>query len=101
MLTLNAAITFATALLLGSSMAMPEGVESRSLRLYNGSQTVEVVYSNIVRRSSLGDLFARQSQINCEGSDFCERLGSSCDDAFRKITPGNTYSTYDGYVVRK
>lgn len=43
-------------------------------------------------------LHSRQSDINCKGSAFCERLGGSCDDALRKVIPSNTYSTYDGYV---
>jgi hypothetical protein len=99
MLATTTAVAFAAALLLGSSMAMPGGMESRSLLLDNGNQTVEVVYSDVVQRSPAGDLFARQSSINCDGSAFCELLGGSCDDAKRKIIPENTYSTFDGYVI--
>ncbi|CAG8899424.1 unnamed protein product [Penicillium egyptiacum] len=35
-----------------------------------------------------------EGDVDCKGSALCERLGSSCDDAYRKVIPSNTYSTY-------
>lgn len=83
--------------LLGSVSAIPAGsVESENVRLFNGESSVDAVYSDVVGRSSKAPITPRQSNINCKGSAFCERLGGSCDDALRKVIAGNTYSTYDG-----
>jgi hypothetical protein len=39
-----------------------------------------------------------EGDVDCKGSAFCEKLGSSCDDAYRKVIPSNAYSTYLRYV---
>lgn len=39
-----------------------------------------------------------EGDVDCKGSAFCERLGSSCDDAYRMVVPSNTYTTYLEYV---
>lgn len=83
-------------LLLASCIAMPGTLDSTALRLDDGEKTIEATFSDVIRRANLGGLVARQSQITCDGSAFCERLGSSCDDAFRKIQPSNTYSSDTG-----
>ncbi|KAI9367585.1 hypothetical protein BJX61DRAFT_537945 [Aspergillus egyptiacus] len=36
-----------------------------------------------------------EGDIDCQGSAFCELLGSSCDEAYRKVIPSNTYSTFN------
>lgn len=66
------------------------------IQLDNGEASVSASHSSPNRRGEAESLMARQSNINCKGSAFCERLGGSCDDALRKVIPGNTYSTYDG-----
>ena len=77
-------------------------VESQILKLDNGDKSVKATLSDIKGRSPspVPALLPRQSDINCQGSAFCERLGGSCDDALRKVIASNTYSTYDGYEQR-
>lgn len=67
-----------------------------NIQLDNGEGSVSALHSTPNTRSEANPLTARQSNINCKGSAFCERLGGSCDDALRKVIAGNTYSTYDG-----
>lgn len=84
---------------LGTTTATPNGIhEVRTLKLFNGEKTVDAINSGVDSRSYSENpaIAIRQSQIDCKGSAFCERLGGSCDDALRKVIPGNEYSTYDG-----
>ncbi|KAK8127229.1 hypothetical protein PG984_008337 [Apiospora sp. TS-2023a] len=60
-----------------------------SLRLDNGQETVNVALGSRDRGAAL----EARGNLDCKGSAFCERLGGSCDDAFRQIKPGNTYLT--------
>ncbi|GAB0138657.1 hypothetical protein EsDP_00006883 [Epichloe bromicola] len=83
-----------------SVTAAPSSVDLdvQTIRLDNGEQSVDVTYNNPQARSvgGYGALLARQTSIDCKGSAFCERLGGSCDDAFRKVIATNEYSTYQG-----
>lgn len=85
-------------LLAVSVAAAPSGSQSDvyTIRLDNGTQSVEVTYGGPQERSipEDGALVARQSSIDCKGSAFCERLGHSCDDALRKINPAKEYATF-------
>ena len=83
-----------------SVTAAPSGSQPGvgSIRLDNGAQSVDATYAGPQERSISedGTLMARQSSIDCKGSAFCERLGGSCDDAFRKVIATNEYSTFQG-----
>lgn len=35
-----------------------------------------------------------EGDVDYKGSALCERLSSSCDDAYYKVVPSNTYITY-------
>jgi hypothetical protein len=88
------------ALIAGTTIAMPRSpAGTHEHQLDNGNMTVTAITVDEIDSSSTPALFARQSNINCQGSAFCDLLGSSCDDAFRKINPTNTYGTYDGQVI--
>lgn len=63
--------------LVAAAAAAPDG-----LRLDNGQETVDVTVGSPKRGLS------ERGNLSCKGSAFCERLGSSCDDAFRQIEPG-------------
>lgn len=39
-----------------------------------------------------------EGDVDYKGSALCERLSSSCDDAYYKVVPSNTYITYPEYV---
>ncbi|KAK8073406.1 hypothetical protein PG994_004305 [Apiospora phragmitis] len=77
-------------------------LDIRSIRLDNGEESVDaIIYAGPPKEArSMADdgsaLMARQSSIDCKGSAFCERLGGSCDDAFRKVIATNEYSTFQG-----
>ena len=81
-----------------SVLAVPSAQTGfENIQLDNGETSVNAVHSSPNARYEAADpLMSRQSDINCKGSAFCELLGGSCDDALRKVIPGNTYSTYDG-----
>ena len=55
-----------------------------SLRLDNGVETVNAALGSRDRGAALD----ARGNLDCKGSAFCERLGGSCDDAFRQIKPG-------------
>ncbi|KAH1941975.1 hypothetical protein KXV69_008311 [Aspergillus fumigatus] len=38
-----------------------------------------------------------EGDVDYKGSALCERLSSSCDDAYYKVVPSNTYITYPEY----
>ncbi|KAK8067371.1 hypothetical protein PG997_014118 [Apiospora hydei] len=55
-----------------------------AFRLDNGQETVEVALGARDRGATL----EARGNLDCKGSAYCERLGGSCDDAFRQIIPG-------------
>jgi hypothetical protein len=85
-------------ILITSAVAVPGAkTEARSIKLDNGKESVEVIDTTLSSRSEAKNLLmTRQSNINCKGSAFCERLAGSCDDAFRKVIATNEYSTFQG-----
>lgn len=88
-------IIFSATLLSGSALAIPGQLAQRSsLSLFNGEKSIvaEVEDDPISARHMLQT--RKEGDIDCNGSAFCELLGSSCDDAYRKVVPSNTYSTY-------
>ncbi|KAI0169594.1 hypothetical protein GGR52DRAFT_573656 [Hypoxylon sp. FL1284] len=89
-----------SAFLAATVTAAPNGeqLDVRSIRLDNGERSVNAVVRGSKDGSVIGDslLMARQSNIDCKGSAFCERLGDSCDDALRKVDAGKEYTTTDG-----
>ncbi|PKY07527.1 hypothetical protein P168DRAFT_279494 [Aspergillus campestris IBT 28561] len=92
---LSTIIFAATAFLSGSALAMPGQLFQRSsVSFFNGEKSIvaEVEEDLLTARDLLQT--RTEGDIDCKGSAFCERLGSSCDDAYRKVVPGNTYSAY-------
>lgn len=53
-----------------------------SIRLDNGQETKNAALASRDRGDAL-----EARDVDCKGSAFCERLGGSCDDAFRQIQP--------------
>ncbi|KAK6834179.1 hypothetical protein PG987_008873 [Apiospora arundinis] len=71
---------------LGLASPAPE-----SLQLDNGKETVTVTLGAPDRGASI-----EARGLDCKGSAFCEKLGGSCDDAFRQINDDNIYFTGGG-----
>lgn len=92
---LNTILFAATALLSGSALAMPGQLFQRSsVSFFNGEKSIVAdVEEDLLTSRNLLQTRA-EGDIDCKGSAFCERLGSSCDDAYRKVVASNTYSTY-------
>jgi hypothetical protein len=90
---------YAVTVLATIAAAVPGPIVARGEKfpVFNGEKSVMVETEpsaetgNVLMALSEGD-------VDCKGSAFCERLGSSCDDAYRKVVPSNTYSTYLEYV---
>ncbi|OQE42366.1 hypothetical protein PENCOP_c004G07994 [Penicillium coprophilum] len=75
--------------------AVPGSIVARGekLHVFNGEKSVMVeTGASVETRNVLAAL--AQGDVDCKGSAFCEQLGSSCDDAYCKVTPSNTYNTY-------
>ncbi|PTU17406.1 hypothetical protein P175DRAFT_0445847 [Aspergillus ochraceoroseus IBT 24754] len=65
--------------------------------LFNGEESVMVETDSFAANTTNILQVLAEGDVDCKGSAFCERLGSSCDDAYRKVIPSNTYTTnYDG-----
>lgn len=83
-----------------SCIAVPRPIIERgeNVPVFNGDKSVMVeTEPSVVTGSILISL--AEGEVNCKGSAFCERIGSSCDDAYRKGIHSNTYSTYLEYVT--
>lgn len=65
--------------------------------VFNGDKSVMVETEPSAETANILIALA-QGDVDCKGSAFCEKLGSSCDDAYRKVIPSNIYSTYLEYV---
>lgn len=72
--------------LIAAATAVP-GPSPETVRLDNGEETVNALTSGPSQRSING-----RGNLSCKGSAFCERLGGSCDDAYRQIEPGKYVS---------
>ena len=93
-------VIFSTILLSGSALAVPgQLVQRSSLSFFNGEKSIlaEMEDDSITTRDILQT--RKEGEIDCKGSAFCEKLGSSCDDAYRKVVASNTYSTYLEWVL--
>lgn len=92
---LNYAI-YAVTVLATIAAAVPRPIIARGeqFTVFNGDKSVMVETEH---SAETGNVLA-EGDVDCKGSALCEKLGSSCDDAYRKVTPSNTYSTYLEYV---
>ena len=75
--------TIIATLLSGSALAVPgQLVQQSSLSFFNGEKSIlaEVEDDAITARDVLQT--RNEGDIDCNSSAFCERLGSSCDDAY-------------------
>ncbi|KAF7585733.1 hypothetical protein BBP40_010183 [Aspergillus hancockii] len=75
--------------------AVPGPIVARGEKflVFNGDKSVMVETEPSAETGNVLVALA-EGDVDCKGSAFCERLGSSCDDAYRKVIPSNTYSTY-------
>jgi hypothetical protein len=92
---LNHAV-YAVTVLATIAAAVPSPIIARGeeFTVFNGDKSVMVETEH---SAETGDVLG-EGDVDCKGSAFCEDLGSSCDDAYRKVIPSNTYSTYLEYV---
>ncbi|KAF9892683.1 hypothetical protein FE257_001085 [Aspergillus nanangensis] len=74
--------------------AVPSPVAgSEKFSVFNGEQSV-VVESGASRTNTTNALqVMADGDVNCKSSALCATL-TSCDDAYRKVVPSNTYSTF-------
>jgi hypothetical protein len=67
--------------------------------LFNGNHSV-IVETGIPSVNPGNTLqVLEEGDVDCKGSVLREILSGSCDDAYRKVVPSNTYSTYYEYAI--
>ncbi|KNG90772.1 hypothetical protein ANOM_000906 [Aspergillus nomiae NRRL 13137] len=91
-LTKNA--IYAATLLATIAAAVPSpAAGAEKFFLSNGEKSVMVEIEPSAANTANVFQALAEGDIDCKGSAFCERLGSSCDAARRKVIPSNTYTT--------
>ncbi|GIJ99546.1 hypothetical protein Aspvir_001680 [Aspergillus viridinutans] len=86
---------YAVTVLATIAAAVPGPIVARGEKfaVFNGEKSVMVETEPSAETGNVLIALA-EGDVDCKGSAFCEKLGSSCDDAYRKVVPSNTYSTY-------
>lgn len=95
----NTAVRAITAL--ATIVAAVPGPVARSEKfaLFNGNHSVMVESENSSVSPGNTLQVLAEGDVDCKGSALCETLSGSCDDAYRKVVPSNTYSTYYEYAI--
>lgn len=79
--------------------ALPGLVVTRGEKfpVFNGDKSVMVETEPPAETGNILMALA-EGDVDYKGSALCERLSSSCDDAYYKVVPSNTYITHPEYV---